>query len=344
VDGEAPALIAAFEGWNDAANAASDALRFLLRALDASEVHELDAQSYFDFQAARPQVEIVNGVVRDLRWPATKLYRARLGRRDVVLALGVEPNLHWPAFCSEILDHARALDRAVVVTLGALLGDTPHTRPIVVTGTASDPRTASRLHLQRSRYEGPTGIVGVLADAARQAGLMSVSLWAPVPHYVASPPNPKATLALLERLAALLGTELDLRNLALAAHAWEQQVDSVARDDEQLMEYVRSLELRHDAGGSDIDIAVDEPSDEITFDDDVDEWDDDAWDGDDEWADDEDADEDDDEGEHRTETSGDEDAFDEDDLPSGDALAAEFERYLRRQRDEGDTGAAGGDR
>jgi proteasome assembly chaperone (PAC2) family protein len=331
VIGEADVLIAAFEGWNDAANAATDALRFLLRALDAAEVRELDAESYFDFQAARPQVEIVNGVVREIRWPATKLYRARAGTRDVVLVLGVEPNLHWPAFCREILEAARGAGATVAVTLGALLGDTPHTRPIAITGTASDPRSAARLHLQRSRYEGPTGIVGVLSDVARHEGFTSVSLWAPVPHYVASPPNPKATLALLERLSALLDIPLDLRALSLAARTWEQQVDAVADDDEELSRYVRSLESRHDAGEDDVDL-VDPPDDDdqpIDFDDDLDEW------ADDEWDDDEPEDEDDDD----PEEDEDDDAFDEEDLPSGETLAAEFERYLRR-RDEPDEGGA----
>jgi proteasome assembly chaperone (PAC2) family protein len=326
VIGDTAVLVAAFEGWNDAANAASDALRFLLRALDAAELSELDAESYFDFQAARPQVEIVNGVAREIRWPATKLYRARVGARDVVLVLGVEPNLHWPAFCHEILDAARGYGATVSVTLGALLGDTPHTRPIAVTGTASDPRSAARLRLQRSRYEGPTGIVGVLSDVARHDGFTSVSLWAPVPHYVASPPNPKATLALLERLSELIDLPLDLRALALAARTWEQQVDAVAADDDELSRYVHSLESRYDAGDDDVDLVAEPGEDDtpIDFDDDLDEW------ADEEWEDDEPDDDDDDD-----EDDEDDDAFDEEDLPSGETLAAEFERYLRR-RDEGD--------
>ncbi len=307
-----PALVAAFEGWNDAANAASDALRFLLRAFDAEEVRELDAQEYFDFQAARPHVEISNGVLRTLRWPSTRLYTARVngGPRDLVLALGIEPNLHWPQFCHEIVGTARSFGASFAVTLGALLGDTPHTRDTPITGTGSDPLTARRLGLQRSRYQGPTGIVGVLSDACRREALPCASLWAPVPHYVSSPPNPKATLALLERLAVLLELPLDLRNLRVAANGWVEQVNSVMETDGDLVAYVHQLEARHDDPSATDD------------DDDVD--DDDLFAALDDVVDTDEDDEDDDE----------EDIFDEDDLPSGDALAAEFERYLRRHRDE----------
>ena len=304
-----PALVAAFEGWNDAANAASDALRFLLRAFDAQEVRELDPQEYFDFQAARPHVEIRDGVVRTLRWPSTRLYTARVnsGPRDLVLALGIEPNLHWPQFCHEIVGTARSYGASFAVTLGALLGDTPHTRAMPITGTASDPATAQRLGLQRSRYQGPTGIVGVLSDACRRDDLPCASLWAPVPHYVSSPPNPKATLALLERLAVLLDLPLDLRNMMVAANGWVEQVNSVMETDGDLVAYVHQLEARFD--------------DPTVADDDEDVSDDDLFAALDDVVD---ADEDDDEDD-------DDDVFDEDELPSGDALAAEFERFLRRQ-------------
>ena len=309
-----PVLVAAFEGWNDAASAASDAVRFLLRTFDATEIHELDTESYFDFQAARPHVEIVNGVTRTLRWPATKVYTARVAgsSHDLVLALGIEPNLHWPAFCREIVELARSLGAGMAVTLGALLGDTPHTRPMTITGTASDPQTAERLGLLRSRYQGPTGIVGVLADVARQGTLTSVSLWAPVPHYVASPPNPKATLALLGRLAELLELQLDLRSIDAAAQGWQQQVDAVTRSDDGLSEYVRGLEQRFD-GAVDLEDAADIDDDAVLFDDDLDDWDDDD-------------DDDDDEG------GGWDGGPDAPDLPTGETLAADFERYLREQR------------
>jgi proteasome assembly chaperone (PAC2) family protein len=311
-----PALVAAFEGWNDAGNAASDALRFLLRAFDADEVRELDPQEYFDFQAARPHVEISNGVVRTLRWPSTRIYTARVagGPRDLVLALGIEPNLHWPQFCHEILGTARSFGTAFAVTLGALLGDTPHTRDTPITGTASDPGTARHLGLQRSRYQGPTGIVGVLSDACKREGLSCASLWAPVPHYVSSPPNPKATLALLERLAQLLDLPLDLRNMRVAANGWVEQVNSVMETDGDLVAYVHQLEARHDdpAGAADDDDDVSDDDLFAALDDVID-------------TDEDDADDEDD----------DDDVFDEDQLPSGDALAAEFERFLRRQGEEG---------
>ncbi len=318
-----PALIAAFEGWNDAGNAASDALRFLLRAFDATEIRELDPQDYFDFQAARPHVEINNGVVRTLRWPSTRMYTARVpgAARDLVLALGIEPNLHWPQFCREIVGTARAHGATFTVTLGALLGDAPHTRDTPITGTASDPATARALGLQRSRYEGPTGIVGVLSDVCRRDGLACASLWAPVPHYVSSPPNPKATLALLERLAAILELPLELRNMRVASAGWEEQVNSVMETDGDLVAYVHQLEARYDNpddGGIEID---DEDDDEVS--------DEDLFAAlDDVVARDDDSDDDDEDD--------DDDALDEEALPSGDALAAEFERYLRSQRGDSD--------
>ena len=311
-----PALVAAFEGWNDAANAASDALRFLLRAFDADEVRELDPQEYFDFQAARPHVEISNGVVRTLRWPSTRLYTARVsgGPRDLVLALGIEPNLHWPQFCHEILGTARSFGTSFAVTLGALLGDAPHTRDTPITGTASDPATARHLGLQRSRYQGPTGIVGVLSDACEREGMSCASLWAPVPHYVSSPPNPQATLALLERLSELLDLPLDLRNIRVAANGWVEQVNSVMETDGDLVAYVHQLEARYDDPASATDDDDDVSDDDLfaALDDVVDT--------------DEDEDDDDDD---------DDDVFDEDQLPSGETLAAQFEQYLRRQRGEG---------
>lgn len=321
-----PLLVAAFEGWNDAANAATDALRFLIRQLNATDVGGLDAEEYFDFQAARPQVEIVNGVVRRIRWPATRFAIARVARaeRDLVLVLGVEPNLRWPSFCRDVLAMATGLGCSLAVTLGALLGDTPHTRPIVVTGTASDPQVAARLGLERSRYQGPTGIVGVLTDASRRAGLPTVSLWAPVPHYVATPPNPKATHALLQRLELLTAVPLPLYSLEVAARGWEQHVQA-AIDDDDVRAYVADLERRYDdvdATGEEDDLEVvdDEPA---LFDDlDHETWDDDTWDDDDE----------DDE----------EESFDDGAVPSGETIARELERYLREHGgddplgDEGD--------
>lgn len=318
-----PVLVAAFEGWNDAANAATDAVRFLIRQLNATDIGGLDAEEYFDFQAARPHVEIAQGVVRRVRWPNTRFAIARVARaeRDLVLVLGVEPNLHWPAFCRAVLEMATDLGCSLAVTLGALLGDAPHSRPVAVTGTASDPELAQRLGLERSRYEGPTGIVGVLTDASRRAGLPTVSLWAPVPHYVATPPSPKATHALLARFSALTGIALPLQSLEIAGRGWQQHVDE-AIDDDDIRAYVTELERRHDEPTVDDEepVARDADDDAVDFDD-WDDWDDDDWDDDligdlvEELADDDDDDE-----------------FDEDELPSGDVIAQELERFLREQR------------
>ena len=261
---ERPVLVAAFEGWNDAANAATDAVRFLSRATSAVELATLDAQEWLDFQAARPIVTISDGVVRDTTWPAIRFFAApgavsAVGR-DLVLLVGPEPNLRWPDFCDEVIDVASGLGCELAVTLGALLADTPHTRPIPVTGTASDPESTAVLGLSRSRYEGPTGIVGVLSDAFRRAGVASASLWASVPHYVATPPNPRATYALLARLAALLDIALPLRSLEIAGAAWVRQVDDVAASDDDITRYVHDLESRFDAT-----IDEDEDEDETTM-------------------------------------------------------------------------------
>jgi len=342
-----PLLVAAFEGWNDAANAATDALRFLIRQLNATDLGGVDAEEYFDFQAARPQVEIVRGVVRRIRWPATRFAIARVKRadRDLVLVLGVEPNLRWPAFCREVLSMATDLGCSLAVTLGALLGDAPHSRPVVVTGTASDPQLAQRLGLERSRYEGPTGIVGVLTDASRRAGLPTVSLWAPVPHYVATPPNPKATHALLQRLETLTAIPLPLYSLEVAARGWEQHVHA-AIDDDDVRAYVHELERRYDdpsggeadRGDTDDGIEVRPDLDDVDidpWDDSIDEWGSGAFDDDDDDDDGEDDDDDDDDDDENDE----DDAFDEDDLPSGDAIARELERYLRdRGHDDNNPG------
>jgi proteasome assembly chaperone (PAC2) family protein len=293
-----PALVAAFQGWNDAGDAATDAVRWLMRNVDATPIATLDPEEYLDFQAARPTVELVDGVLRTLNWPALTFSTSHAARgRDVVLLLGIEPNLRWRAFCDDVVDVARTTGTEVVVTLGALLGDTPHSRPIRCTGSATDEVLAARLGMQRSRYEGPTGIVGVLHDAVRRLDFASASIWAPVPHYVAAPPNPKATRALLEKLAALLDLEVDLTDLDIAAAAWERSVAEVVASDPEVSSYVERLEARYDANLTGDAFEQDELGD-------------DADDGDDE------------------------DWLDEDELPSGDSLAADFERYLRDQRDD----------
>ncbi|HMG26198.1 MAG TPA: PAC2 family protein [Acidimicrobiia bacterium] len=241
-----PVMVAGFEGWNDAASAASEAAGWLTRRFDATKFASMNPEEHFDFQSARPTVELVDGVTRDLTWPATEFFAVPVDARDLVVLRGVEPNLRWPAFCRDVLGVAGDTGCEMVVTLGALLADVPHTRPVRVTGATTDPELMTRLHLQRSRYEGPTGIVGVLHDTARAAGVASASLWAPVPHYVSTPPNPLATRALLDRLGDLLGTPFELRELEDAAEAWRTRVDEVVAQDDDVRTYVGQLEERYD--------------------------------------------------------------------------------------------------
>src|SRR5437868_10302438 len=184
----APALVCAFKGWNDAADAASTALTFVGSTLGAQRFATIDPEEFYDFQSTRPQVKLVEGETRQIVWPATELYEARVPRapRDLILMVGSEPSMRWRTFTKVIVELAEALGTQLVVTLGALLADVPHTRPVSVTGLASDPVLISRLGLTRSTYEGPTGIIGVLHAACQQDGLPSASLWAAVPHYVAA--------------------------------------------------------------------------------------------------------------------------------------------------------------
>jgi proteasome assembly chaperone (PAC2) family protein len=241
-----PVLVAGFEGWNDAASAASEAAGWLTRQFGATKVASMDPEEHFDFQSARPTVELVDGVTRDLTWPANEFFAVPVDARDLVVLRGVEPNLRWPSFCREVLGVASETGCEMVVTLGALLADVPHTRPVRVTGATTDPELMASLHLQRSRYEGPTGIVGVLHDTARATGVASASLWAPVPHYVSTPPNPLATRALLDRLAQLLGTAFELGDLDELSQAWQTRVDEVVSQDDDVRSYVGQLEERYD--------------------------------------------------------------------------------------------------
>ena len=241
-----PVLVAGFEGWNDAASAASEAAGWLTRQFGATKMASMDPEEHFDFQSARPTVELVDGVTRDLTWPANEFFAVPVDARDLVVLRGVEPNLRWPSFCREVLGVASETGCEMVVTLGALLADVPHTRPVRVTGATTDPELMASLHLQRSRYEGPTGIVGVLHDTARATGVASASLWAPVPHYVSTPPNPLATRALLDRLAQLLGTAFELGDLDELSQAWQTRVDEVVSQDDDVRSYVGQLEERYD--------------------------------------------------------------------------------------------------
>jgi proteasome assembly chaperone (PAC2) family protein len=249
-------LVAAFRGWNDGAQAASLAASFLAQAWEARRFADIDSEEFFDFQATRPHVALEDGLTRRIDWPETAFYHAAIPgiERDAVLALGIEPNLRWRTFSAEIVELAGDLGVELVVTLGALLADVPHTRPAPVTGSATDPKLVEELGLASSRYEGPTGIVGVVHDACRTAELPSASLWAAVPHYASLAASPKAALALCERLAGLLGTQFDLGDLERASEAYEQQVSEAVASDEETEAYVRQLEERRDALGDELDV------------------------------------------------------------------------------------------
>ncbi len=243
---ERPVLIAAFRGWNDGAQGASLAGGYLAKTWNAEKFASIDPEEFYDFQATRPQVSLVDGITRRIDWPDNDFYDAHpegLGR-DALLLLGVEPNLRWRRFSSLIVDLAVEHKVELVVTMGALLADVPHTRPAPVTGTASDTELVERLGLQVSRYEGPTGIVGVLHDACRAASIASVSLWAAVPHYVSLAPSPRAALALCERLGDLLEAPIDTAELEQAVDAYTQRVTEAVSTDEDTAEYVQELERR----------------------------------------------------------------------------------------------------
>jgi proteasome assembly chaperone (PAC2) family protein len=273
-----PALIAAFEGWNDAGEAASGVVNHLGIAWQASPIGAIDPEDFYDFQVTRPVMEVSDGRTDRLVWPTTRLSLASPegAGRDLVLVHGIEPNMRWRAFSDELVSSFTDLGVELVILLGALLADSPHTRPVPVTAAASDAKLAAELHVEPVDYKGPTGIVGVLQHACAAAGIPSVSLWAAVPHYVAQPPSPKATLALLRGVEDILDITLPLADLPDEARAWERGVDELAEQDSEVAEYVKTLEEAKDAT----------------------------------------------------------------DLPeaSGDAIAREFERYLRRRGNRGEHG------
>jgi len=244
-----PVLIAAFRGWNDGAQAASLAAGYLAKTWEAERFADLDPENFFDFQATRPHVSLEDGVTRRIDWPETAFYHARPDGldRDVVLLLGIEPNLRWRTFTELLIGLVRELKVEMMITLGALLADVPHTRPSPVTGSASDPELVRQLGLSSSRYEGPTGIVGVLHDACRQVDIPSASLWAAVPHYVSLTPSPRAAVALCERLGSLIGFEIDVEELEEAAQSYEEQVSEAVASDEETASYVEELERRVDS-------------------------------------------------------------------------------------------------
>ncbi|ROS74370.1 PAC2 family protein [Cellulomonas sp. PhB143] len=241
-------LIAAFEGWNDAGSAATAAVQHLHDVWDAVDVAEIDPEEYHDFQVNRPVVATDDEGRRTITWPTTTVSTTRTpvtGRR-IVLVDGIEPSMRWRTYCRELLDLAESYHVSTVVTLGALLADVPHTRPIPLTATSESVGLQSVLDVSPNTYEGPTGIVGVLQHAAGERGMQSVSLWAAVPHYVAHPPSPKATLAMLTRLEELVGEPVPLGELPEDAEAWQHGVDELAQEDSEIAEYVQQLEEAKD--------------------------------------------------------------------------------------------------
>jgi proteasome assembly chaperone (PAC2) family protein len=243
-----PVVIAAFEGWNDAADAASGLVDHLMEEWKAEVIGAIDPEEFYDFQVNRPVISTDHNGHRRLAWPTTRIAVARPAEldRDVILVRGIEPSMKWRQFCAELLAACDDLGAELVVTLGALLADTPHTRPIPVTGTATEPELVDRLDLEQSTYEGPTGIFGVFNDACTQLDIAAVSYWAAVPHYVAQPPCPKATLALLGQLEELLQAPMPLGDLVDDSKAWERGVDELAAEDEDVADYVRALEETRD--------------------------------------------------------------------------------------------------
>lgn len=275
-----PILIAAFRGWNDAGDAASFAASHLARVWSTESLASIDPEEFYDFQSVRPQVELIDGATRKITWPSNEFSAGRLpgSPHDVMVLIGTEPNLRWKAFSQIVIEVARMHDVELVITMGALLADVPHSRPVPVTGTAADQALIDKLGLQRSRYEGPTGIVGVLHDRFAAAGIASASLWAAVPHYLAVSPNPKAALALVNKAVELIGAGAEIDDLVRATATYDERISEMVAADDDVQAYVQLLEARSDERAH-------------------------------------------------------EEQIDEHDLPSGDALAAELERFLR-DRDE----------
>lgn len=244
-----PILIAAFEGWNDAGESASAAIEYLCEIWEAELLAEFDSEDYYDYQVNRPLVSTNESGAREIHWPSTKIYTAQLpgAKQDVVLIQGIEPNMRWQQFVREILGLCAELDVRLVTTLGALLTDAPHTRPVPIHGTSSDAVLQVELGVETSTYEGPTGIVGVLQHACLAMGIPAVSLWASIPHYVSQPPNPKATLALVQRIEDVVDVSIPITDLIEDARAWEMGVDELASEDEEVAEYVKQLEQTRDA-------------------------------------------------------------------------------------------------
>jgi len=242
-------MVAAFRGWNDGGQGASLGAAYLAKQWDAARFAEIEPEGFFDFQAVRPHVSLVEGETRKVDWPDNAFFHASIPGmdRDAVILLGIEPNLRWKTFSALVLSLAQELDVELLVTLGSLLADVPHTRPAPVTASATDPALVAELGLEASRYEGPTGIVGIVHDHAKAAGIASVSLWAAVPHYVSLAPSPRAALALVRRFGELMRIDVDVRELERAADEYAEQVSEAVSTDAETAAYVEELEQRVDA-------------------------------------------------------------------------------------------------
>jgi proteasome assembly chaperone (PAC2) family protein len=251
-----PVMVIAFSGWNDAAEAASGAVEHLLsgwRDKNDDVIPELianvESEDFYDFQVNRPVVTIDESQIRNITWPSTQVFGMAIPsmKRDLVIVTGVEPSMKWKSFTSDLLDLADDLEVSLVVSLGSLLADTPHTRPITVTATGSHPTIANRLGVSVSKYEGPTGILGIIQDGCMRRGIDAISLWAAVPHYASNAPSPKATLALINNLEEFLDIKIPLSDLPDRSDAWEREVNDLAADDSEIADYVKALEESKDA-------------------------------------------------------------------------------------------------
>jgi len=243
-----PIMLAAFEGWNDAGESATGAINHLLASWTHHKLGMTDPEDYYDFQVNRPSIKVDERVVREIIWPNTVLFEVSTPHldNDFLIVKGIEPSMKWRTFATELLDIADDYEVSMSITLGALLSDTPHTRPITVTGSGAHPDVAGRLGIEISKYEGPTGIIGVLQDAAHQRGIDAVSLWASVPHYVSTPPCPKASLALINALEDFLDISIPQGDLPERSSSWETQVNQMAAEDSEVGDYVKQLETSKD--------------------------------------------------------------------------------------------------
>jgi proteasome assembly chaperone (PAC2) family protein len=249
-------MVIAFSGWNDAGEAATGAVSHLLSSwTDPSTdvvpelIADVDPEDFYDFQVNRPMVEVDDSSIRSLTWPGTQVFGLRTPdlKHDFVVVRGVEPSMKWKTFAADILDLADDLEVDMVITLGSMLADTPHTRPITVSGSGAHPDISRRLGVEISKYEGPTGILGVLQDACVRRGIDAISLWAAIPHYASSSPSPKATLALVNALEDFLEVSLPLGDLPDESASWEEEVTEMAKEDSDVAEYVKALEESKDS-------------------------------------------------------------------------------------------------